>query len=94
MRLIGLSLSLCISDIINGRVSEADVVSIESGTKAENDYQWAQLVDQYCKHYWHNDPDRARRLVSRFRAEDRIYQPRLTGGEARNISLGHWIYQP
>ncbi|MDD5059466.1 MAG: hypothetical protein WC516_10005 [Patescibacteria group bacterium] len=87
---IGLSISMCVKDILNGEVNIEDVYCIIAGTMIQDQKNWFVLVDQYGDSYW-----------KKFSKEDIwatleqlipiIYQPRLAGKQGPNISRGHWI---
>lgn len=82
---IGLSLSLCIQDIIEGRETEWPDV-IVSRAKADTLVKWEYLVEQYCILYWHNNPNRAREIANSLYYEGRIVQPRTL-----NIDKERWV---
>jgi len=95
IRLIGLSVSACIRDIILGKVDESDVVAIVGGTDVRNDVR--QVVDHYsrAKHSpWEKDPERARRIFMKLWDEGKIIQPRQLGLEPLFVGGGrHWAVQ-
>lgn len=92
--LIGLSLSLCIADVVNGRVSLDQVDGIIAGTCARTEAEWDLLIDEYRRLYWEKDPDRAERIVRTMLGLDKIDQPRVRGeAPPRYVGLdarGHW----
>lgn len=75
----GLSLSLCVAEIIAGHAKLEDVVLIRANTMARDDADWEEVVNHYCRTYWRRDPQRARDIVRVLRASNRIHQHRLTG---------------
>ena len=89
--MVGLSLSFCIRDIIEGRVQDEDVLRIEASTAYKTEDDWKKGIENYCELYWQKDPDRAEMLVKAMRDEGRIVQPRLEGGEAQSIHDGWWM---
>jgi hypothetical protein len=98
--LIGLSLSLCIGDIVRGRIDEKSVTCIISGTCMETDEQWERVIERYSEVYWTDydfrgdavsHAEEARKVVDRMRKTGRIIQPRTMGQEPYNIASGHWI---
>jgi hypothetical protein len=93
-RVVGLSLSFCVNDIIHHRVRLEDVAQIVASTKAETDDQWDALVDDYCEVYWQHDPTWARGIVAHFRELGQIDQPRLRGEPAAEIADGWWTNAP
>ena len=66
--LIGTSLSMCLIDIISGRVSEENVILIVTGTKhpfgSDPDYVWEQWTEDESK------------VIDRLWKQGRIHQPR------------------
>lgn len=74
--MIGLSLSLCVAEILNDRVRLEDVELIRANTMARDDREWELVMGHYCRSYWRKDPDRARRIVRLLRETNRIDQPR------------------
>lgn len=75
--MIGLSLSLCIQDILEGRVEVNDVEKIISRTCARTDEDWQLLEDHYSKSYWRVAPEAGLALLAYFRIEGKLDQPRL-----------------
>jgi len=89
-KVIGLSVSCCIADIIAGKVAEEDVEKIIGGTCCHSPAQWDNVIGQYRDRYWRKDPDKAEEIVRRFLAKDMIDQPRTRGEEPPNISNRKW----
>lgn len=84
--MIGLSLSLCVSDIARGKVKEEDVECIISSTKMRTQEDVDKVLKQYSKTYWENLPGAigiARRIP--------CYQPRLYGAPGHSVGGGIWI---
>jgi hypothetical protein len=81
---IGLSLSLCIREIIQGKVLVEDVVVIISNTAWQDDATWAKGLERYKTEYWQRDPAKAISIVRRLRRYGLIIQPRL-----RNPHVDH-----
>jgi len=89
--LIGKSLSFCIKDIILGKIKEEDVTCIVAGTKVEwlsNNH--LDMIDQYAKAYWKDNPLEARTVVCRLILQGKIIQPRMLGLNANNLKNGWW----
>lgn len=88
---IGLSVSLCISDIAAGHVDEEDVAFIMGGTAAKDP---ESLIAYYSTYYWH-DKEKCADVLIRFWNEGRIIQSRLFVPErnmdVHNIARGHWL---
>jgi hypothetical protein len=76
-KLIGLSLSRCISDIIHGKVEIRNVKKIITGTKYADGLAWTKAIKSHCSFEWESDPDGAESIVWQFLEEGRIEQPRL-----------------
>ena len=91
--MIGLSLSLCVAEIINDRVRLEDVELIRANTMARDDADWERVVNHYCLSYWRRDPDRARRVVRFLRDADRIHQHRVTGDALHQHAIHDGIWQ-
>ena len=53
--MIGYSLSFCINDIIDGKVSIDDVEKIIAMTSADDEH-WDDMIAYYHKTYWGNRP--------------------------------------
>jgi len=72
-KLVGLSLSFCIRDILAGRVKAEDVECIITATACSNIYD---IIDDYSQDYWagYEKSDIINLLKQ---LEDRIIQPRL-----------------
>jgi hypothetical protein len=87
--LIGHSLSFCIRDVIEGRVSVEQIDRIVASTLCENDAHWDEVIEHYREIYWQADPDRAERITRQLRALGLIDQPRVRG-EYRLRQTPHW----
>ena len=96
LRLIGLSVSACIRDIIENKVDEADVVAIVGGTDIKPPGV-EKLIESYSnmnRGPWKADPVRARHVFMRLWEEGRIIQPRQLGLEPIHVGGGmHWAVQ-
>lgn len=62
VKLKGLSLLLCIKDMIYGRVNKNDVVCIISGTCAKTEDDWTQIFKQYASLYWYDHVQQAEEI--------------------------------
>jgi len=87
---IGLSLSFCVRDIVEGRVNIGDVERIVTGTCAETYEEWCTLLDHYVEGYWYEYPQKALSVVSELRSKGMISQPRLQCLPIPSIADGHW----
>lgn len=93
---IGLSLSLCIKDIIEGRVNQRDVAVIVAGTHATTDAQWDSLIRSYQYDYWQANPKLGAALTHVLRERGQIVQPRANDQNPISLVLrarneGHWL---
>ncbi|MFA5075878.1 MAG: hypothetical protein WC480_00445 [Patescibacteria group bacterium] len=75
--MIGLSLSWCIQDIIEGKVALDALDKIIAGTRCPNPVDWDRVIQRYRDQCWGANPDLAEKIVRRLLAEGRIEQPRL-----------------
>lgn len=91
---IGLSLSFCVKDMIDGKVNPDEVWCLITGTQATDGQAWNDLMESYTHFYWKSDPEKAEEIVAKFRSEYRILQPRTFGMQMPNVSEGHWIDFP
>jgi len=91
MKLIGLSLSFCIADIIKGKVDENDVVCIVAATSAQcRSCDLDKVIETYRATYWESDPDRAENITRRWFNMGKIHQPLLMGKEHPGVADGWW----
>ncbi|HLD70618.1 MAG TPA: hypothetical protein VI937_01935 [Negativicutes bacterium] len=75
--MIGLSVSFCILDIVNGVVPIENVEKIIGGISAQNQEDVRQLISDYCQVYWRECPKEAEQVFRQLFAEGKIEQPRL-----------------
>ncbi len=92
--LTGYSLSLCVKDIIGGRVPYEEVKEIIAGTAVEEYSGWKQVLAYYQIHFWYRAPEEGARIAWRLIDEGKISQPRLEGRPYPDLSGGggpkHW----
>lgn len=85
--MIGTSLTLCVSDILAGKMPEANVDKIVAMTRLSDEAAWDAALKRYCDSYWRQwDRALALALVKRLRAAGKIEQPRLT-----DSNYGHYV---
>lgn len=89
-QLDGLSLSLCISDILDGRVQEGQVCRIFAATRASSEEDFRKVLEGYAKDYWQRDPERGMAIAMDFYQAGKITQPRLEGKGCHDVGRGHW----
>ena len=88
---IGLSLSLCIEDIINGKVEEDEVICIIAGTAIHTEEDFEYVLKNCMKNYWNNDYY-AESLMKKFWKKGLIIQHRLRPSNSFPLIVdGHWI---
>ncbi len=88
MKMIGLSLSLCIKDLCLSKAPEASILAIVAGTAFQKPDWKQEAIDCYGKTIWKeldmND-------VQYYLDTLPIIQPRLFGYMPPSIAHGHWI---
>lgn len=91
-KLIGLSLSLCIKDIITyGEIKPEMVEALITGTRMMDDYDLEHVIGSYETIYWTTNPQAGAELARRFWREGKIFQPRKVGHHPYQITNGrHW----
>lgn len=89
--MIGLSLSVCVMHIIDGRVALEDVEKIISATCFANEDEMEEVISHYQETYWREDPERATSIVRMLWANGKIEQPRLEGKPTHYIYDGCWV---
>lgn len=87
---IGLSLSFCVRDIINGIVGFDDVLYIICGTNYTNDKEFNEILDHYAEYYWSELPQLARFVANQLREQGKLIQPRLQGAHIPTLENGLW----
>lgn len=92
--LIGLSLSLCIKDVIEGRVSVEQIDSIIANTRIEGPEDLDDVIEVYRHSYWYADPDRAERLTRNLFRLGVISQPRIQNPRHHHTYGYHWHPAP
>lgn len=92
---IGLSLSLCVRDILDGAVNLDDVAVIITSTAVRKTLDWDWVINQYQQTYWlRHHPEKARELVCLLLERDKILQPRLTHNKRPLYTGTNWIDIP
>ncbi len=87
--MIGLSLSLCVRDILSGNVDINDVEKIIAGTMMRDVKSWNTVITGYMGTYWQNyDPTDVYLLLNQLV----IVQHRLDNPDKfPMIYSGHWV---
>lgn len=88
--MIGLSLSFCVRDIAQGKVSLGEVEKIVAGTRIEKNYRWQNLKDSYRIGYRWGQPEFD--ILDTLLENNMVKQPRLVDGNyPRLTETGHWV---
>jgi hypothetical protein len=90
--LIGLSLSLCIRDILAGKENVKDVAYIICGCSGDG-RDWEDIIQYYQTNYWEDHAPEARRLCHELRDEGKIFftkSGRTSKHPSPHIACGHW----
>ena len=77
---VGVSLSLCIQQIIEGKRKLTDILGIISNTQFADDDEFVKICKGYGESYWAKDPQLAYAVAHFLRDSDCIFQPRLEEG--------------
>jgi hypothetical protein len=91
MKIIGLSLSFCIKDLVLGNQPTGEIVAIISGTNFNSEYWIKEAWEYYSKRYWN---ELNREEVVKILSTYPIIQPRNFGFPAPSIAHGHWLVIP
>ena len=90
---IGLSLSACIQDLVEGRLGNNIIVhAVICGSAFSPDNMFEEAFKHYSKRPWNKHSKEAYKAV--FDAIPLFIQPRLEGLMPPNISKGRWIEIP
>lgn len=89
--MIGLSLSFCVKDIIDGKAQLADVSKIISGTSCRTPEDWEQCLDRYRQVYWRHNPDLGESTARQLLDAGKVVQSKLVDGRVPLIFSGHWV---
>ena len=87
---IGLSLSMCISEMVRENIDYSKVEKIISGTSAHDKQEFLDILEHYGKTCWKGFEQKATILAWRFWQDGKIEQPRLTTGAYYSIADGKW----
>jgi hypothetical protein len=101
---IGLSLSLCIMDMIEGIVDPDNVLFIYTATSADFPIQLEDIAERYGQSYWSQDPELGRKLLFDLWEAGKIIQPKTIKYkpclddydrpyDVPHIADGHWAIQ-
>ena len=88
MKMIGLSLSLCIKDLCLSKAPEANILAIIAGTAFQKPDWKQEAIDCYSSTIWKDlDMSDVRYYLDTLP----IIQPRLFGHMPPSIPYGNWI---
>ena len=87
-RLYGLSLSLCVMEILAGKRTVDEIDGIIAATRFDS---WREAVLRYERTYWskYNGAEIDAVMAALW---PKVVQPRLLGFESHNISRGSWLH--
>ncbi len=91
--MIGLSVSFCIRDIVNGTVPLANVEKIIGSIAVRTELEVADLIKSYCQVYWRECSQEAEKVFRQLLAEGKIEQPRLDNSDHFPMLHNHihWV---
>jgi hypothetical protein len=87
--LIGNSLSACVRDLLDWRVSEKQVVRITTGTHAASRLAFVEILDLYVGEEWNNRRE-GKEIALRLWDAGKIDQPRTRNEAAPPTHHIHW----
>lgn len=90
-KLVGLSLSKCVADIIEDKVDVNDVVFIIARTAIKTPEDMDYVMHRYRKSYWEKNPDLGEKIARLLFEDNKVTQPRLRGDEPITNVYGIWI---
>ena len=89
--LVGMSLSLCIKDILEGNIKEQDVVMIFAGTRITDKESLDHVCASYSQSYWSRAPESGVAIAYRLFYSNKILQERTLGFDKINMRNHRWI---
>jgi hypothetical protein len=75
--MIGLSLSICVQQICQGKVDLAKVEKIVSSIRCADDQSFDRVILEYKQSYWKEFSEEAEKIARQLKADGKIEQPRL-----------------
>jgi hypothetical protein len=91
MKVIGLSMSFCVRDIIKGKVKIENVVFISAATKARTEADWESVFAAYKQWYWKENPEEGERIARQLISDGLIIQPRLENNNPVRYHGEPWV---
>lgn len=89
---IGLSLSLCIQDMLEKDIKLSEILYIISGTKCKNLKEFTSIVNTYGELYWQKDLDRGKLIAMSLWDKGKIVQPAINENMYNVESLCNGIW--
>ncbi len=87
-RYIGMSLSFCVKDILNGKIRIEDISGIISSTKVES----CEKAFEYYASYWGKFASKETCMETLKKVWPLVFQPRLNNNhEGHYITHGYWL---
>jgi hypothetical protein len=90
-QLIGLSLSLCVRDMIVHNIPVDRVSRITTGTAAPDEETFLRVVNDYAKSIWRKDRVRGIAIALDLWNAGKIDQPRLRGEPCYSLLRSIWV---
>lgn len=91
--MIGLSLSNCIKDVLDGKVALSDVELIVAGTCAGNLELFQEVLSGYTENFWVKAPEEGVRIALELYHTGKVCQPRLANANHFPVLQDkvHWV---
>lgn len=91
--MIGMSLSLCVQDVLNGKVALSDIEQIVAGTSAPDLDVFKTVLDGYAESYWSKAPEQGVRIALELYHAGKVCQPRLANANHFPVLQNkvHWV---
>jgi len=91
--IIGLSLSLCVRDILDGKYEINEIKTIITGTRGQDQDDWDSIMEVYGRTHWHQHaPEKYRNVCMQLLLAGKIDQPRTRNEAPPERIHGHWLY--
>lgn len=91
--MIGLSLSNCVKDVLDGKVALSDIELIVAGTCAGNPELFQEVLAGYTESYWVKAPEEGVRIALELYHAGKVCQPRLANANHFPVRPNrvHWV---
>lgn len=87
-KMVGLSMSFCIQDMVTGKMDMNNVQFLSTATKCPTPEAWEDVLNSYKKTYWRKNPNEAEKLARYFIDAGLVIQPRLEEMEPVTLHSG------